>query len=314
MPKGIRFTEEQKNDFINKIIECRLRKQKMYYHNCKTCNKEYATKGKTSKGVCTKCVANRPERREKISKNWVNKTNEEINAITKRREASCLEKYGSKNPLQVPEIKEKVKKYWKDNYGVVNSFQADFVKNKIKNHWVDNYGVTNASHVEYIRQKISTSLKNSDFDRVGFMHDRIKKMDEDGIERVGAVEKQKAQQTNLKKYGHVYFFGSEIGKMSKTNLMHNYGWNEEQYSELRSKKAQTLENFIKRYGDEGEQKYEKYKKSTSQTLENMIRRFGEKEGRQKYEQYIQKRAQHRHLFAASKESLKFFIPLYKKNT
>jgi hypothetical protein len=72
-----------------------------------------------------------------------------------------------------------------------------------------------------------------------------------------------------------------------------------------------LFSFISRYGEEeGNSKYEEYLNKISYTasLEYYINKFGETDGFTKYEKYLSSKSPK----YTSKESLKFFIPLYKK--
>lgn len=57
-----------------------------------------------------------------------------------------------------------------------------------------------------------------------------------GDNLVGICRKDKTEETNLRKYGAKYFFGSESGKMSIENLKSNYGWSEDEISFLSKKK------------------------------------------------------------------------------
>ncbi len=78
-------------------------------------------------------------------------------------------------------------------------------------------------------------------------------------------------------------------------------------------KANTLENFIRRYGDKlGNEKYRVYHKNQKgrYTLKWYIEKYGEKLGKEKYNYKLKK--WHIKYGNVSKESKKFFIPLYKE--
>ena len=70
--------------------------------------------------------------KDKIQKIWNNRTNKEIEEITKNREKTCLEKYGVKHNSQFEEIKEKKKQTMIDRYDVSNPcYMTDRTYSKI---------------------------------------------------------------------------------------------------------------------------------------------------------------------------------------
>ena len=73
----------------------------------------------------------------------------------------------------------------------------------------------------------------------------------------------------------------------------------------------TLESFIKRYGEDGKNKYDKHieNRSFAASLEGYISRHGEEEGiKRRNERYSMHAREHN----VSKESINFFIPIYKE--
>lgn len=199
-----------------------------------------------------------------------------------------------------------------EKYGVDNPWKAEEVKNKMKEKWIEKYGVDNPSKAQEIKDKIKNILKNSEFDFSEHATNNYKKRIENNEELVGAVPAKKYKKTCLEKYGNEYFFGSDIGNMSHKNLKENYNYSSEQLLELSQKKAITLNNLIKKYGEiNGTIKYKKWYKNIKNTKENFIRRHGEIEGLKKYEDYIIKITHNNKFGLASKESLVLFKPLYK---
>ena len=74
----------------------------------------------------------------------------------------------------------------------------------------------------------------------------------------------------------------------------------------------TLDGFKDRYGEfEGEQRYLKACKSKAMTESKFIELYGDTIGKIKYKEMVEKRAKMGQWDNASKESLKFFLPIYK---
>ncbi len=282
----------------------------MYKHICNKCGSEYYRKTEKTKGRCRPCVDSDPERRRKISSSWKNKTYKELNDIKEKKIKTNLEKYGTEFHTQAEYIKEKTKKTNLKKYGYDNPSKSPEIIQKIKDISLEKYGYDNPAKSPEIKKKISESLINSDFDRVSFMHERIKKMDEAGIERTGAVNTEKTKETNLKKYGCETFFGSEYGKMTRENLKKYHNYSDEEVDLLFKSRGITLDNMVMKYGaEEGIVRYKKWKREVANTYDNFVLRHGHEEGTRRYKEHTKNKV----LFSkASKESLKFFIPLYKR--
>lgn len=62
-------------------------------------------------------------------------------AVQRRREQTCLERYGVANPMKNVEIKQKLQTSMRSLYGVDNIFQSDQIKQQIKESNRDKYGV-----------------------------------------------------------------------------------------------------------------------------------------------------------------------------
>lgn len=100
---------------------------------------------------------------------------------------------------------------------------------------------------------------------------------------------------------------------TQLNYWIKQGYSPEEASILLNKKQDktSLHSFISRYGEEeGNLKYSTYlnKVAYGCSIDYYINKFGEEEGRAKYKNYISAKSPK----FTSKESLKFFIPVYKK--
>ena len=85
----------------------------------------------------------------------------------------------------------------------------------------------------------------------------------------------------------------------------------EEIQEINSKKAVTLKNMIRKWGPElGLLKYESWYSSTGRTLENFQKSYGIDKGLAKYNEFREIFVK-THKSPVSKESIKFFVKLYK---
>lgn len=85
-------------------------------------------------------------------------------------------------------------------------------------------------------------------------------------------------------------------KQAKTNTFEykqeKYGWDADEFKKYNKSRSCTLENFIKRHGEEeGKRKWDEYCKRQAYTtsLEYMIKEYGEEEGRLMWEEFDSKR-------------------------
>lgn len=182
-------------------------------------------------------------------------------------------------------------------YGNNNFFLKEETREKAKKTLFKNYGVDNISKTEHFKTKSKeTWLKKYGVDNPNKLKTITDKSIKTRKERygenlIGICVKDKTFETNLLKYGSKYFFSSQDGSMTLENFIKRHGeekglikWNEK----INNCK-QTLENFIKRHGiKEGHLRYENWKSTCVQTLENFIKRHGEIEGSIMYEQHTKR--------------------------
>ena len=174
--------------------------------------------------------------------------------VSLKREETMLEKYGHRNALQVPEIKEKIqskkqKKTLMKNYGVENPSLSKEIQEKRKQTFIDRYGVENPLLNQEIRWKATQTI-----------------LDRYGVENVffNKEIRDKRNMTLVERYGTLYPLQNEecFEKMKKTN-MEKYG--AEFIPQLEETKQKVKQTSLKKYGVENpfqsEEVQEKIKKT-----------------------------------------------------
>lgn len=83
----------------------------------------------------------------------------------KKRQETCLKKYGATNPFSSTEIQNKIKKNNIEKYGSENIFASEYGKNKIKQTCLERYGCENggASKKAQVKIKETRELKSKEF-------------------------------------------------------------------------------------------------------------------------------------------------------
>lgn len=85
--------------------------------------------------------------------------------VIKKRQSTCLEKYGAVNPFASIEIQNKIKQNNIEKYGNENIFASDYGKKKIKQTCLDRYGCENGGASKKAQEKIKATreLKSKEF-------------------------------------------------------------------------------------------------------------------------------------------------------
>ena len=78
-------------------------------------------------------------------------------SVIKKRQETCLKRYGAVNPMQSKEIQNKIKKTNLKRYGTENVFASDYGKNKIKQTCLDRYGCENGGASKKAQAKIKAT-------------------------------------------------------------------------------------------------------------------------------------------------------------
>lgn len=129
--------------------------------------------------------------------------------IAKKREESCLLKYGTKCSLQAEDIKEKTKNTCLKKYNSQYSSQSEIVKEKIKKTNVEKYGVENV----FSLPEVQNLSKKTRLKKYGCEH---------ALQNKKSQEKRK--KTLLEKYGCEHALQSSVLQEKKKNsILQKYG-------------------------------------------------------------------------------------------
>lgn len=252
-PSGYHSIEEYKKScYDNEVIQ----------KTCTSCFSEFVAKRK-DKETCKSCTEK--IRLESIAKTKTKKYGTPGYNNKEKAKLTCEGKYGPgiTNPLQATSVREKIKKTCLEKYGVDNPSKSDVIIEKIANTFEAKYGVRNV----FMRTDIMTAAYERAFgegitnpQQVEEICQRTYETRKKKYDLQGAVPKGSLIETNLKKYGAKQFFGSEIGKMTRENLIENHGYTEEDVDHIFSKKDScSLDSWIEKHGN-SEESLQLYKK------------------------------------------------------
>ena len=160
-----------------------------------------------------------------------------------------IEKYGTSNPMQSQEVKDKIKKTCLERYGVEYSLQYKANREKIKQTKLERYGDANFTNPE--------KSKKTCLERYGVEYSFQDK-----------VSREKAKQTKLERYGDVNY--SNFEKARKTCL-EKYGV--EYNFQDKANQAKARQTMLERYGVEyASQSLEIKKKISKSKNESIIQK------------------------------------------
>lgn len=138
--------------FIDQKIEATSWKEKLYLYindlksvpSCYCGSKlDFLSISKGYRKYCSKkCLSNDPN-------------------LIKKRENTCISRYGTKNPMESDSIKLKFKESILEKYGVDNISKVSEVKEKKRKTCFSNYGVEYNSQREEIRKSLSLKMKKN---------------------------------------------------------------------------------------------------------------------------------------------------------
>ena len=214
---------------------------------------------------------------------------------------TCIQKYGTDNPLKAKEVRQKVKETNLKKYGVENISQAKEIKEKVQQTNFIKYGAKNYTQSDDFKIKNrETCLKRYGVENVFQSQETKDKIEQTNLAKYGVKHntqnkdiQDKVHQTFLKRYGSSnYFLSSDFKvKSTKTNLA-KYGVLNPMYSqEIRDKIKSTnlarygVENYtqtkeylikthktcLQKYGNEVYQRTNDFKNKSIQTN---IKKFG----------------------------------------
>ena len=127
----------------------------------------------------------------------------------KKRDETCIRKYGSKNPLGSPEIKEKLRQNNIRKFGSPCPLQNTEVQKKTKQTIMEKYGTDHYSHTKEYKEKVrNTCLEKYGVDNVFKSTDIKEKM------RLGMLEKYGVEHNSQ---------SEELKERNRRRLIERYG-------------------------------------------------------------------------------------------
>lgn len=158
--------------------------------------------------------------------------------IVRKRENTCLNRYGVSIPSKLKVFQDKAKETCLERYGVESPTQLDEVQEKVRNTTLERYGVPYFLQNPDCCRKVMGSLKKTNLQRYG-------------VENVFLLSEfqDKAKNTRKNRYGVEYPLQSDISKGKfKETCLERYGVeNPLQSDEIQSKVKQTT---LEKYGVE----------------------------------------------------------------
>lgn len=195
-------------------------------------------------------------------------------------------------------------------YGVSNLFRTREGQERCRQRMVEKYGAANPSLVPDLKEKQLLGKQKLIGDRTISQIGARKAYEtrKERYELTGAVPADKSRETCLQKYGAETYFGSSEGKMSLENFIKRYG--EEgavKYKQYCKNHAVSEEKMIKKYGENsGRERYARWKISTKQNYENFVSRWGEEDGAKKFNDFVTNFLRRTRTGSTSKISQLFF--------
>lgn len=141
--------------------------------------------------------------------------------VIQRREATCLDRYGNKNPNLVKSIREKKTQTFLRNYGVSNPSQSQTVKAKKVETFLENYGATHWAKVRPTHFSFDNPMHNK-------------------------KSRDKKDKTNLARYGDKNVMASpQVREKLKKTFLEKYGVdNPRKSAEVKKKVTAAYQAYI----------------------------------------------------------------------
>lgn len=197
---------------------------------CKLCGKEFETTS-GRKTVCdndhfTECIICGNKIKIKYASNIPKTCSPKCRMELMRH--TCEEKYGSRDPGNLPKFREKSKQTCLKRYGVDNPSKSEEVISKIKSTWLEKYGVENVSQLDSHKEQVSKTWQEKSDEEIGVISERRRKTcqeryDVDHPMQSKEIQKR-VQQTDLKRYGVLHHItAKEVRIKSDKTKITKYG-------------------------------------------------------------------------------------------
>ena len=172
-----------------------------------------------------------------------------------KRKETCLKKWGVENPMQVEEVKEKLKTTLLENYGVEHYSKTEEYKEKYKQTCIDKWQVENIFQSEIHKNKI----KSTNLEKLGVEYpqqsDEIKKK----------TTKSFLEKYGVERYSKTLEFKEHIKSISQTN------WGVDNYSQTDEFKIKSKESSLKKWGFEHHSQTDDFKNSMRKKREALTK-------------------------------------------
>lgn len=242
---------------------------------CKLCGKTFHTNSK-SRNICY-------EVHEKVCPICGNtfevkdddKSTCGYSCASKLREQMYLEKYGVKSSLQLPEVKEKIKKTNLERYGSENPLSSQKIREQIKQTCLEKYGTEFYTQCDDMKEK----SKQTCLEKFGVEHasqsDKVRdKMAKTSIERYGVDNvfkspefREHTKQVCLERYGDECYTRTDDFKKKQLETWHEkYGNNIDNPWASENVRRKCNETNLEKYGDIWPQRTQEIREKQSETF------------------------------------------------
>ena len=214
---------------------------------CKLCGKEFEAKS-GRKSICdddhfTTCVICGESIKIKYASEIPKTCSTKCRMELMRR--TCEQRYGSRDPGNLPEFREKSKKTCQERYGVDNPSKCPDVAIRIKQTWKQKYGVENVSQLDSHKKQVSEAWASKSADEILEISNSRRQTCRDryGVDNPMQSEEiqRKAQETDLIRYGNRHHITSdEVRAKSNDTMIRRYGTiHPNQLEAIQEKRRQT---------------------------------------------------------------------------
>ena len=172
-----------------------------------------------------------------------------------KRKKTCLDRFGTENPMQSDSVKQKLKSTFIEKYGVDHYSKTEEYKAQYKQTCLLNWEVDNASKSQKVKDKIvETTIAN-----LGVSYPQQSE-----------IVMAKSKQTSKSRWGKDRFSQTQDFKF-KVREKSQEKWGVDNYSQTDEFKTRTRETSLQKWGVEHYAKTETFKKSIRKIRENLTK-------------------------------------------
>lgn len=172
-----------------------------------------------------------------------------------KRKQTCLDKWGTENPMQSPEVKEKLKNTLLESYGVDHYSKTDEYKEKYRQTCLDKWQVENGFQSEIHKNKI----KSTNLEKLGVEYPQQNK----GVQ-------DKTTETFLKNYG-VDRYSKTKECREKVKSTSQKKWGVDNFSQTENFRIKTKRTSLDKWGVEHYSKTDEFKEFLRKSREDLTK-------------------------------------------